>query len=55
MAEVMRGAYLLRRGLFMRWELQAVIGADTARLGLRRLSPIRQTPAGEQLLSDRRA
>ena len=34
------GAYFLRRGLFMPWELQAVIGADTARLGLRRLNPI---------------
>src|SRR6516164_6622573 len=27
------GAYFLRRGLFMPWELQALIGADTARLG----------------------
>jgi asparagine synthase (glutamine-hydrolysing) len=35
------GAYLLRRGLFMPWELGAVIGADTARLGLSRLKPIR--------------
>jgi asparagine synthase (glutamine-hydrolysing) len=35
------GAYFLRRGLFMPWELQAVIGAEMARLGLRRLSPIR--------------
>jgi asparagine synthase (glutamine-hydrolysing) len=35
------GAYLLRRGLFMPWELEAVLGADTARLGLRRLDPIR--------------
>jgi asparagine synthase (glutamine-hydrolysing) len=34
------GAYFLRRGLFMPWELQALIGADTARLGLRRLKPI---------------
>jgi asparagine synthase (glutamine-hydrolysing) len=33
------GAYFLRRGLFMPWELQALIGADTARLGLRRLKP----------------
>src|SRR5215471_9326755 len=33
-------AYFLRRGLFMPWELQALIGADT-RLGLRRLNPIR--------------
>jgi asparagine synthase (glutamine-hydrolysing) len=35
------GAYLLRRGLFMPWELEAVIGADTARLGFRRLDPIK--------------
>jgi asparagine synthase (glutamine-hydrolysing) len=34
------GAYFLRRGLFMPWELQGVIGADTARLGLRRLNLI---------------
>jgi asparagine synthase (glutamine-hydrolysing) len=35
------GAYLLRRALFMPWELETVMGADTARLGLRRLDPIR--------------
>jgi asparagine synthase (glutamine-hydrolysing) len=35
------GAYLLRRGLFMPWELETVMGADTARLGLRRFDPIR--------------
>ena len=35
------GAYFLRRGIFMPWELQAVIGAEIARLGLRRLNPIR--------------
>jgi asparagine synthase (glutamine-hydrolysing) len=35
------GAYLLRRGLFMPWELATVIGADTARQGLRRLDPIK--------------
>jgi asparagine synthase (glutamine-hydrolysing) len=39
------GAYFLRRGLFMPWELHAVIGADTARLGLRRLKPIRHIEA----------
>jgi asparagine synthase (glutamine-hydrolysing) len=39
------GAYFLRRGLFMPWELKAVIGADTARLGLRRLNPIRHIEA----------
>ena len=35
------GAYLLSRGLFMPWELEALIDADTARLGLRRLNPLR--------------
>jgi asparagine synthase (glutamine-hydrolysing) len=35
------GAYLLRRGLFMPWELEIMIGASTARLGLHRLDPIR--------------
>jgi asparagine synthase (glutamine-hydrolysing) len=39
------GAYFLRRGLFMPWELEAVIGTDTARLGLRRLDPIRHIEA----------
>jgi asparagine synthase (glutamine-hydrolysing) len=34
------GAYLLRRGLFMPWELEGVIGAETARSGLRRLNPL---------------
>src|SRR5262249_11915788 len=33
------GAYLLRRGLFMPWELGAVFGPDVARFGLRRLKP----------------
>jgi asparagine synthase (glutamine-hydrolysing) len=34
------GAYLLRRGLFMPWELPEVLGADLARDGLKRLDPI---------------
>jgi len=34
------GAYLLRRGLFMPWELDSIIGAETTRLGLRRLKPL---------------
>jgi asparagine synthase (glutamine-hydrolysing) len=34
------GAYLLRRGLFMPWELASVLGLDVARLGLRRLAPL---------------
>jgi asparagine synthase (glutamine-hydrolysing) len=35
------GAYLLRRGLFMPWELGVVLGQDTIRRGLRRLKPIK--------------
>jgi asparagine synthase (glutamine-hydrolysing) len=34
------GAYLLRRGIFMPWELEGVLGGETARSGLRRLDPI---------------
>lgn len=34
------GAYFLRRGLFMPWELKGIIGVDNARLGLRRLDPL---------------
>jgi asparagine synthase (glutamine-hydrolysing) len=34
------GAYLLRRGLFMPWELPSVLGAELAREGLRRLDPL---------------
>lgn len=33
------GAYLLRRGLYMPWELSAVL--ETVAQGLRRLSPLR--------------
>ncbi len=33
------GAYLLRRGLFMPWELDALLPADFVAEGLRRLSP----------------
>jgi asparagine synthase (glutamine-hydrolysing) len=39
------GAYFLRRGLFMPWELHSVLDKDTARLGLRRLKPIRHIEA----------
>jgi asparagine synthase (glutamine-hydrolysing) len=35
------GAYLLRRGLFMPWELDALVGRKTAKLGLQRLSPLK--------------
>jgi asparagine synthase (glutamine-hydrolysing) len=34
------GAYLLRRGLFMPWELNQVLDRDTVRQGLRRLLPV---------------
>lgn len=34
------GAYLLRRGLFMPWELEQVLGKDTARQGLAALQPL---------------
>jgi asparagine synthase (glutamine-hydrolysing) len=39
------GAYLLRRGLFMPWELDSIIGAETTRLGLRRLKPLHHIEA----------
>lgn len=35
------GAYLLRRGLFMPWELNDLLGEEMAREGLRRLDPLR--------------
>jgi asparagine synthase (glutamine-hydrolysing) len=35
------GAYLLRRGLFMPWELPEVLGSEIAREGLKRLDPIK--------------
>ncbi len=34
------GAYLLARGLFMPWELEMVLGKETATEGLRRLKPL---------------
>ena len=39
------GAYFLRRGLFMPWELGSMLEPDTTRLGLRRLSPLRHIEA----------
>jgi asparagine synthase (glutamine-hydrolysing) len=39
------GAYLLRRGLLMPWELEAVLGNETIRPGLRRLQPVRHIEA----------
>lgn len=35
------GAYLLRRGLFMPWELPTLLGRDLVRAGLRRLQPLK--------------
>jgi asparagine synthase (glutamine-hydrolysing) len=34
------GAYLLRRGLFMPWELQRILGSAVVNRGLRRLNPM---------------
>jgi asparagine synthase (glutamine-hydrolysing) len=34
------GAYLLRRGLFMPWELSGLLDEDTVRIGMRRLDPL---------------
>lgn len=34
------GAYFLRRGLFMPWELEALMDSETAREGLHRLAPV---------------
>lgn len=39
------GAYLLRRGLFMPWELKELLGEEAAREGLRRLDPLRMIGA----------
>ena len=39
------GAYLIRRGLFMPWELSALLGEEMAREGLRRLDPLRMIGA----------
>jgi asparagine synthase (glutamine-hydrolysing) len=39
------GAYLLRRGLFMPWELEGLLGRETAKLGLQRLAPLRHIRA----------
>ena len=36
-----RGAYMLKRGLFMPWELKELLGEEAAREGLRRLDPLR--------------
>jgi len=39
------GAYLLRRGLFMPWEIETMLGREAAREGLRRLAPLRMIQA----------
>jgi asparagine synthase (glutamine-hydrolysing) len=48
------GAYFLRRGLFMPWELPSLIGHEMAREGLRRLGPVSHISArvGSGLKSD---
>ena len=40
------GAYLLRRGLFMPWELPQLMGRDMAFEGLRRLQPLQHLSRG---------
>lgn len=40
LASTWEGAYLLRRGLFMPWELDRVLKRDVVREGLRRLRPM---------------
>ncbi len=42
------GAYLLRRGLFMPWELQNLVGEEFAHEGLSKLSPIAHIQNGLQ-------
>lgn len=42
------GAYLLRRGLFMPWELENLVGAEFAHEGLLKLSPIAHIQNGLQ-------
>jgi asparagine synthase (glutamine-hydrolysing) len=44
-ADSWAGAYLLRRGLFLPHELEALLGKDIARAGLERLSPLRRLQA----------
>jgi len=41
------GAYLLRRGLFMPWELPAILGPDMAAEGLRALRPVERLGAAQ--------
>lgn len=36
------GAYQLRRGLFLPWELRKIVAPDILRLGMRRLDPMRR-------------
>lgn len=45
------GAYLLRRGLFMPWELPAILGEELAREGLRELAPLRRLRETESTLT----
>src|SRR6476660_9441618 len=45
------GAYLLRRGLFLPWELDQVLPRETAREGLRRLEPLELSEIAPQPVS----
>jgi asparagine synthase (glutamine-hydrolysing) len=45
------GAYLLRRGLFMPWELPSLLGAQEAREGWERLRPLAALSAARQGVS----
>ena len=47
----MEGAYFVRRGLFMPWELDAILDPDFARAGLSRLVPSPWQAGGEALNS----
>jgi asparagine synthase (glutamine-hydrolysing) len=44
-AHTWAGAYLVRRGLFLPYELEELMGPDLAREGLRRLKPLRRLAA----------
>lgn len=46
------GAYLLRRGLFLPWELPVVMGFEAAEEGLRRLSPLQQLAAESDMVGN---
>jgi asparagine synthase (glutamine-hydrolysing) len=45
MSRSFAGAYLVRRGLFMPWELSEILGEERTRIGLRRLRPVQHIEA----------